>query len=101
MLIDQGDADQFLAGQLQPAVLAEAAPEGLAMTAHSAGYDRSYYFIASFIEDHLRFRRSILFGVGSVCALMPLLASPTGRQIRRQPLPFALAASGTCNPPTK
>lgn len=56
-LIDQGDADQFLASQLQPAVLAEAARQKawpLTLRIQS-GYDHSYYFIASFIEDHLRF----------------------------------------------
>ncbi len=57
MLIDQGDADQFLAGQLQPAGLAEAARQkDWPLTLRiQPGYDHSYYFIASFIEDHLRF----------------------------------------------
>lgn len=56
-LIDQGDGDQFLASQLQPAVLAEAARQtAWPLTLRiQAGYDHSYYFIASFIEDHLRF----------------------------------------------
>ncbi|KKY90051.1 S-formylglutathione hydrolase [Enterobacter cloacae] len=56
-LIDQGDADQFLAGQLQPAVLAEAARQtAWPLTLRiQPGYDHSYYFIATFIEDHLRF----------------------------------------------
>ncbi|MEB6378447.1 S-formylglutathione hydrolase [Leclercia adecarboxylata] len=56
-LIDQGDADQFLASQLQPAVLAEAARQkAWPLTLRiQPGYDHSYYFIASFIEDHLRF----------------------------------------------
>ena len=56
-LIDQGDNDQFLAVQLQPAVLAEAARQkAWPMTLRiQPGYDHSYYFIASFIEDHLRF----------------------------------------------
>ena len=56
-LIDQGDNDQFLADQLQPAVLAEAARQtAWPMTLRiQPGYDHSYYFIASFIEDHLRF----------------------------------------------
>lgn len=56
-LIDQGDNDQFLADQLQPAVLAEAARQkDWPMTLRiQPGYDHSYYFIASFIEDHLRF----------------------------------------------
>ena len=50
-LIDQGDNDPFLAGQLQPAVTLRIQP----------GYDHSYYFIASFIEDHLRFHAQHLF----------------------------------------
>ncbi|GAB5071472.1 S-formylglutathione hydrolase [Citrobacter sedlakii] len=56
-LIDQGDSDQFLADQLQPGVLAEAARQtAWPMTLRiQPGYDHSYYFIASFIEDHLRF----------------------------------------------
>ncbi|MEG5900905.1 S-formylglutathione hydrolase [Enterobacter bugandensis] len=63
MLIDQGDADQFLAGQLQPAVLAEAARQkDWPLTLRiQAGYDHSYYFMASFIEDHLRFHAEHLF----------------------------------------
>ena len=57
MLIDQGDSDQFLADQLQPAVFAEAARQkDWPLTLRiQPGYDHSYYFIASFIEDHLRF----------------------------------------------
>lgn len=56
-LIDQGDGDQFLASQLQPAVLAEAARQtSWPLTLRiQPDYDHSYYFIASFIEDHLRF----------------------------------------------
>ena len=62
-LIDQGDADQFLGTQLQPAVLAEAArqkqwPLSLRI---QPGYDHSYYFISTFIEDHLRFHAEHLF----------------------------------------
>ncbi|AMG29988.1 S-formylglutathione hydrolase [Grimontia hollisae] len=57
ILIDQGDADQFLHEQLKPGNLLQAAedagyPLELRM---QEGYDHSYYFIASFIEDHLRF----------------------------------------------
>ncbi len=61
-LIDQGDADQFLAGQLQPAVLAEAARQkDWPLTLRiQPGHDHSYYFIASFIEDHLRFHAQYL-----------------------------------------
>uniref|UniRef100_UPI0020CAD546 alpha/beta hydrolase-fold protein n=1 Tax=Salmonella enterica TaxID=28901 RepID=UPI0020CAD546 len=62
VLIDQGDSDQFLADQLQPAVLAEAARQtAWPMTLRiQPGYDHSYYFIASFIEDHLRFHARYL-----------------------------------------
>ena len=56
-LVDQGDADGFLTEQLKPDTLFAAAshagyPLNLRM---QEGYDHSYYFIASFIEDHLRF----------------------------------------------
>ncbi|MGR5064315.1 S-formylglutathione hydrolase [Photobacterium sp. DNB22_13_2] len=56
-LVDQGDQDSFLEEQLKPDSLAEAAqsidyPLELRM---QEGYDHSYYFIASFIDDHLRF----------------------------------------------
>ena len=62
-LIDQGDNDPFLAGQLQPAVLAETARQkAWPLTLRiQPGYDHSYYFIASFIEDHLRFHAQHLF----------------------------------------
>ncbi|SCB98208.1 S-formylglutathione hydrolase [Kosakonia oryziphila] len=62
MLIDQGDNDQFLADQLQPARLAEVARQKswpLTLRIQS-GYDHSYFFIASFIEDHLRFHAQYL-----------------------------------------
>lgn len=61
-LIDQGDADQFLPEQLQPARLAEAARQtAWPLTLRiQPGYDHSYYFIASFIEDHLRFHAQYL-----------------------------------------
>ncbi|EPF2243424.1 S-formylglutathione hydrolase [Citrobacter werkmanii] len=61
-LIDQGDNDQFLADQLQPAVLAETARQTAwpMMLRIQPGYDHSYYFIASFIEDHLRFHAQYL-----------------------------------------
>lgn len=56
-LVGQGEADDFLVEQLKPEVLLEAAQQSgypLQLNRH-AGYDHSYYFIASFIEDHLRF----------------------------------------------
>ncbi len=56
ILIDQGTADNFLAEQLKPEIFAEAATKaGQKFTLRmQEGYDHSYYFIASFIEDHLR-----------------------------------------------
>jgi len=62
MLIDQGDGDAFLAEQLQPARLAEAARQtDWPLTLRvQPGYDHSYFFIASFIEDHLRFHAQYL-----------------------------------------
>ena len=55
LLIDQGDADEFLSGQLKPELLRAACdasghPLELRM---QPGYDHSYYFIASFIGDHI------------------------------------------------
>ena len=56
VLIDQGDADKFLEGQLKPQLFATAcAQAGILCTLRmQPGYDHSYFFIASFIEDHLR-----------------------------------------------
>lgn len=56
-LVDQGSKDNFLDEQLKPQILVQAAknkgyPLELRM---QPGYDHSYYFIATFIEDHLRF----------------------------------------------
>ncbi|MDB5680227.1 MAG: S-formylglutathione hydrolase [Sphingomonas bacterium] len=55
ILVDQGDADQFLTEQLKPALLAEACrAAGIDLTLRmQPGYDHSYYFIASFIADHI------------------------------------------------
>ncbi|HEY9694892.1 MAG TPA: S-formylglutathione hydrolase [Oculatellaceae cyanobacterium] len=54
ILIDQGDADQFLSEQLQPDVFAQACAEvNYPLTLRKQpGYDHSYYFIASFMSDH-------------------------------------------------
>ncbi len=56
ILVDQGDRDDFLDGQLKPKALEAAAKAaGHPLTLRlQPGYDHSYYFIASFIEDHLR-----------------------------------------------
>ena len=57
ILIDQGDADPFLAEQLRPELLAEAAKAaGQKLTLRmQPAYDHSYFFMASFIEDHVAF----------------------------------------------
>jgi S-formylglutathione hydrolase len=55
--VDQGTADNFLSEQLKPEMLEAAAKKSnypLELRFHE-GYDHSYYFIASFIEEHLRF----------------------------------------------
>jgi len=56
ILVDQGDRDDFLEGQLKPKALQAAAKAaGHPLTLRmQPGYDHSYYFIASFIDDHLR-----------------------------------------------
>ena len=56
LLVDQGTADSFLHEQLKPDLLEDAcARAGLPLTLRfQEGYDHSYFFIASFIEDHLR-----------------------------------------------
>jgi S-formylglutathione hydrolase len=56
ILIDQGDADQFLHTQLKPELFDQVCAEAgqaLLLRRHP-GYDHSYYFIDSFIDDHLR-----------------------------------------------
>jgi S-formylglutathione hydrolase len=56
ILVDQGLADRFLAEQLQPEAFEAAcavAAQPLTLRRH-AGYDHGYWFIASFVEDHLR-----------------------------------------------
>ena len=62
ILVDQGSADQFLEVQLKPDLLRQAcAQAGVALNLRmQPGYDHSYYFIASFIEDHLRFHAAKL-----------------------------------------
>jgi S-formylglutathione hydrolase len=56
ILVDQGEADGFLAEQLRPQLLADAcARAGIDLTLRvQPGYDHSYYFISTFMADHLR-----------------------------------------------
>ncbi|NBB52681.1 S-formylglutathione hydrolase [Rhizobium sp. CRIBSB] len=57
ILIDQGDADPFLIDQLKPELLVAAgARSGQTITLRmQPGYDHSYFFMASFIDDHVAF----------------------------------------------
>ncbi|MBN8713706.1 MAG: S-formylglutathione hydrolase [Xanthomonadales bacterium] len=56
ILIDQGEADAYLAEQLRPELFEQACAatgQPLLLRRH-AGYDHSYYFVTSFTDDHLR-----------------------------------------------
>ena len=58
LMVDQGDADNFYTdGQLRPEALSAACEEaGVPITLRmQPGYDHSYFFIASFIDDHLKY----------------------------------------------
>ena len=62
ILIDQGEDDEYITDQLKPEALVRACekanhPVNLRM---HKGYDHSYYFISSFIDDHLRFHAGAL-----------------------------------------
>lgn len=61
-LVDQGDADNFLKEQLCTTSLKHTAEEcGFPLELRmQEGYDHSYYFISTFIEDHLRFHKKHL-----------------------------------------
>jgi S-formylglutathione hydrolase len=65
ILVDQGSSDPFLEQQLKPQLLEQAcsrAGVSLRLRFHD-GYDHSYHFIATFIEDHLRFHAGNLAAV--------------------------------------
>lgn len=62
ILVDQGEADEFLQSQLRPhslAAVCELYQHPLTLR-YREGYDHSYYFIASFIGDHLRYHAKAL-----------------------------------------
>jgi S-formylglutathione hydrolase len=63
-LVDVGDADPFLAEQLRPELLQAACEKAkIPLTLRSQpGYDHSYYFISTFMEDHLRWHAARLKG---------------------------------------
>lgn len=62
LLVDVGDADPFLAEQLRPELLQAACDKsGIPLTLRrQAGYDHSYYFISTFMADHLRWHAARL-----------------------------------------
>lgn len=64
VLVDQGTGDEFLANQLRPELLeAACAKSGIPLTVRRQdGYDHSYYFIASFMGDHLAHHAAALRG---------------------------------------
>ncbi|SFS77114.1 S-formylglutathione hydrolase [Brevundimonas viscosa] len=64
ILVDQGDADAFLSEQLKPELLTAAAETaGQKLTLRmQPGYDHSYFFMASFIGDHVAFHAERLKG---------------------------------------
>jgi S-formylglutathione hydrolase len=64
LLVDQGEADNFLEPQLRPELLRAACEEaGIPLTLRlQPGYDHSYYFISTFMADHLRWHAARLQG---------------------------------------
>ena len=62
LLVDVGEADSFLAKELRPELLEGAcAKAGIALTLRRhAGYDHSYYFISTFMADHVRWHAARL-----------------------------------------
>ncbi len=62
MRVDQGSADEFLVEQLKPELLWQAAADaGFELDFRmQTGYDHSYFFIASFIEEHIGFHARYL-----------------------------------------
>lgn len=62
ILIDQGQSDQFLAEQLHPEVFeaaCHAAGQPLILRRHE-GYDHGYFFVSTFIEDHIAHHAKVL-----------------------------------------
>jgi S-formylglutathione hydrolase len=63
ILVDQGAADNFLVEQLKPELLQAACEKaGIALTLRmQPGYDHSYFFISTFMDDHIRWHAERLF----------------------------------------
>jgi S-formylglutathione hydrolase len=64
LLVDYGDADQFLTEQLRPELLQSVCAQAdIPLTLRrQPGYDHSYYFISTFMDDHLRWHAARLMG---------------------------------------
>ncbi|TCT12779.1 S-formylglutathione hydrolase [Tepidamorphus gemmatus] len=64
ILVDQGDADPFLTEQLDPTAFVRACQNGgIALTLNlRPGYDHSYYFISTFMADHIAWHAERLRG---------------------------------------
>ena len=62
ILVDQGSADEFLENQLKPSLLVEVCSQvGYPLNYNQRdGYVHSYFFITSFIENHLQFHSALL-----------------------------------------
>jgi S-formylglutathione hydrolase len=62
MMVDQGEQDPFLMEQLKPSLLQKAcsmADHPLKMRLHP-GYDHSYFFVASFIDEHMKYHAAAM-----------------------------------------
>jgi S-formylglutathione hydrolase len=64
ILVDVGTADPFIENELRPELLeAACAKAGIALTLRrQPGYDHGYYFISTFMADHLRWHAARLRG---------------------------------------
>jgi S-formylglutathione hydrolase len=62
ILVDQGTADPFLAAQLKPELLEQACADAKVPLElrRQDGYDHGYFFVSTFVEDHLRRHRAQL-----------------------------------------
>ncbi|HMS80322.1 MAG TPA: alpha/beta hydrolase-fold protein, partial [Burkholderiaceae bacterium] len=62
ILVDQGTADPFLASQLRPELLEQACADARVPLElrRQDGDDHGYFFVSTFVEDHLRRHRAVL-----------------------------------------
>jgi S-(hydroxymethyl)glutathione dehydrogenase/alcohol dehydrogenase len=77
LLVDQGTGDNFLVEQLKPENLQKACDaKGInLMLRMQEGYDHSYFFISTFVQDHLKYHASYLTGVLRWCPDAGMLPS--------------------------